>query len=86
MADNKPKNEKSLEEQLKEIFTLDNLQKYVLGTRKNGEPRALYDIYKDQKKCKKKKGKYSFYKMNKKKKKKKKDKKKDWYISDFYID
>lgn len=45
---------------------MDGIQQYVLGTKKNGEPRAVYDIIKD-------------YTVPKKKKKHKK-KNKHWHI------
>lgn len=64
-------------------------QDYVLGTKKNGAPRAIYDVVKDfynpkkKKKKDKKKAKkgtsYSFY-LTSKKKKKKKNKNKHWHI------
>lgn len=71
------------------ITTPDNIQKYILGTKKNGAPRAVYDIVKDYTVPKKKKHKkhkkhkndkgatntYSFYVDAKKHKKKKKHKK-----------
>lgn len=75
------------------ILSPENFQKYVLGTKKNGNPRALYDVVKDytvpKKKGKKKKkknrdnsisGTYSFYLDTHKKKKGKKKKKKHWHI------
>jgi hypothetical protein len=74
----------------KELITLDNFQKYVLGYKGNGVPRALYDILRDfsiVRKKKKKKHKnsdsiYSFY-SDKKKKKKKKKNNKHWNFNDF---
>lgn len=66
----------------------EGFQKYVLGTKKNGSPRAIYDIVKDYQKPKKKKNKkdkkkkgtsYSFY-LTSKKKKKKKNKNEHWHI------
>ena len=30
-----------------DLATPDGMQKYILGTKKNGQPRALYDIVKD---------------------------------------
>ena len=74
------------------ITTPENIQKYILGTKKNGYPRAVYDIVKDYtkpKKHKKKKKKhsndndltsYSLYVTTKGKKKKKKKKNKHWHI------
>lgn len=76
------------------LATPDGFQKYIMGTKKNGQPRALYDIIKDQtggkKKKKGKKGKksnstfdlYMSTSSPKKKKKKKKGKKKNkhWHI------
>lgn len=71
---------------------MDNIQKYILGTKKNGEPRAMYDIIKDytlpKKKKNKKKNKYNddvpsntyeLY-LSTKKKRKHKGKKKHWHI------
>ena len=58
---------------LKDIFTLDNIQRYILGNNKHGQPRTIYDIAKDftplsgnskkdkNKKNKKKSKKYKFY-------------------------
>lgn len=72
---------------LKKLAEPENIQKYILGTKKNGNPRALYDVIKDYtvpKKKKKKKKKYNPYSAfdvtvsKKKKKKKKKDK--YWHI------
>lgn len=78
------------------IATPEGIQKYILGTKKNGSPRAVYDVIKDyvepknksSKKKKKKKNKnkddssmYGFYLSSKKKgKKKKKNKDKYWHI------
>lgn len=73
----------------------ENIQKYILGTKKNGQPRAVYDIIKDytdpkhKKKKKKKKHDdkptaYSLYletKSGKKKKKKhRKKRNKYWHV------
>lgn len=67
----------------------DGFQKYILGTKKNGTPRAVYDIVRDytkpkkkkkkdkSKKCKKGNSTYGFYLNTKKKKKKHK---KHWHI------
>lgn len=65
----------------------ENIEKYVLGTREDGRPRSVVDIYFDRKGKKKKKKEtkddadYSLYstivKDKKKKKKKKKNKKKN---------
>ena len=60
------------------VATPENIQKYVLGVKKSGAPRAIYDVIKDYTKPKKKKGKknrknaYSLYLKTKKGKKKKK--------------
>lgn len=64
------------------------IQKYILGTKKNGQPRAVYDVVRDytlpkkkKKKSKKQDSMYSFYLGyggGKKKKRKKKDK--YWHI------
>lgn len=66
---------KCIKEQIASIVTLENIQKYILGTRKSGQPRALYDILSDfgkKKKSKSKKIKPSLYlNINRKKKKKK---------------
>jgi len=80
-------------ENLEKLTNPDNFQKYVLGYKKNGQPRAAYDVIKDvyiepKKKKKKKHDKnnpyntYSFYMNAKKKKKKhkKKNKKFSWHI------
>nr|DAR75776.1 MAG TPA: hypothetical protein [Caudoviricetes sp.] len=67
----------------------ENIEKYVLGTREDGRPRSVVDIYFDRKGKKKKKKEtkddadYSLYSTivkskKKKKKKKKKNKKKLW--------
>lgn len=68
-------------------ITPDNIQKYLLGTKKNGTPRAVYDIVKDYTKPKKKKKKskkstkIDNYKLYLTKSPKKKKKKKDhWHI------
>lgn len=66
------------------VFTAENVQTYVLGTKKSGKPRAIYDIVKAETSKKKKKKKkiddaYSLYRSTKKKKKKnKKNKSKHW--------
>lgn len=78
-----------------ELATPDGMQRFFLGTKKNGQPRAVYDVvkhYTSTPKEKKGKGKgkkhgddsssiYSFY-LNTKggKKKKKKKKAKHWHI------
>lgn len=73
------------------LTTPEGFQKYMLGTKKNGTPRAVYDIVKDYTKPKKKKKKkdkkkgdssstYAFYLGNKKGKKKKKKKNDHWHI------
>jgi hypothetical protein len=77
------KKENSLGEKLSELITAENIQKYVLGSTKEGNPRAIYDVgrgfIKPKKKKKKgKKGKYSMvdeYAVFRKKKKGKKKKK-----------
>ena len=94
MADEKKTNETAnvLKENLTVLMSPDGVQKYILGTKKNGTPRAIYDVVKDYTKPKKKKkdknkkdelpASYSFYLGTTKKKKKKKKKKKDehWHI------
>lgn len=80
-----------LAENLAVLATPEGMQKYLFGTKKSGQPRAVYDIVKDftkgGKKKKKKnkkdsKGSYSFYIDTKKPKTKKKKKNKDkyWHI------
>jgi hypothetical protein len=77
------KKENSLGEKLSELITAENIQKYVLGSTKEGNPRAIYDVVRDfikpkKKKKKGKKGKYSIvdeYAVFRKKKKGKKKKK-----------
>ena len=80
-------------ENMAELMSPEGVQKYLLGTKKNGTPRAVYDVVREcvlKDKKSKKKGKkhkkkdlptsYSFYldtKDSKKKKKKKKKKNKD---------
>lgn len=82
-------------ENMSVIATPEGFQKYILGTKKNGAPRAVYDVVRDyvepkRKNSKKKKKKnkdkddtsmYGFYLSSKKKgKKKKKNKDKYWHI------
>lgn len=81
-------------ENISELMTPEGVQKYLLGTKKNGTPRAVYDIVRDythpkkkKKKHKSKKSKdiptsYAFYLSTKAKNKKKNKKKKDkyWHI------
>lgn len=95
MADDKMeiavRDPKPVAQALKKAMTAENFQKYILGTKKNGAPRAVYDIIKDvaidPKKKKKKKGKkkskvqpgmYDLYLGVHGKKKKKKHKGKHW--------
>ena len=56
-------------ENMKVLASPEGMQRYLFGTKKNGTPRAVYDIVKD-------------YTKPKKGKKKKKNKKKDkyWHI------
>ena len=77
------KNNSVVVEVLATIFNPETLQTYVLGTKKSGKPRAIYDVYRDHTKPKKKKkqnkaDRYSLYfgttKKNKKGKKNKKSK------------
>lgn len=94
MAQNEEKKDNILLNNLAIISTPENIQKYILGTKKNGQARAIYDIVKDYAKPKKKKKKknkkkhngsnndltsYSLY-VTAKKKKDKKKKKKYWHI------
>lgn len=76
---------------IKEVFTEDNIKNYILGTKKNGSPRAIYDVIKESREpaCEKKRKKkhkggssYDLYLGVKKKGKKKGKKKhnKQWYI------
>lgn len=72
------------------LSNLDNIQKYILGTKRNGQPRAVYDIIKDYSHPKRKHHKnepntYSIYLQAKAEKKKKHRKhkghnKKYWHI------
>lgn len=86
MADNKEVS--VLKQNLEVLATPDGIQKYILGTKKSGYPRAVYDVVKDftvkkhkkhdkHKKSKKKSSDsiYDFYRRTKKKDKKKKHKK-----------
>lgn len=90
MAEEKAKN--VFIENLSILAEPENFQKYILGNKKNGQPRALFDVIKEfsggkGKKKKHKKGKKNkvpaasidFYTSYKKKKGKKK-KKKHWHI------
>lgn len=92
MADDVKKIEHPILENLAVLSTPENIQKYFFGTKKNGDPRAVYDIVRDYTKPKKKKKKkkskvaqpstYDFYvSARKRKKKHKKKKNKDfWHI------
>lgn len=92
MADSGKKNEHPILENLAVLSTPENIQKYFFGTKKNGDPRAVYDIVRDYTKPKKKKknkkksnaqpSTYDFYvSARKRKKKHKKKKNKDfWHI------
>lgn len=97
MADeikNTNNNTNVLMENLSELMSPEGVQKYILGTKKNGTPRAIYDVVRDYTKPKKKKKNkkrkknkdipvsYSLYLGTKSSKKKKKNKKKDkyWHI------
>ena len=85
------KEKSKIVERLEELATPEGVQKYLFGFKKNGQPRAVYDIVKDYTKPKKgkknkkkdKDGKsdstFSFY-LNTKKGKKKKKKNKYWHI------
>lgn len=91
MADERKSNKDIIHDSMIELLTLEGLQKYLLGTKKNGDPRAVYDVVKDyrspkkRKKHKKHKGKhgdsivnvYAQYGHHKKKHKKKP---KHWHI------
>lgn len=95
MNEEKTTVQSQLKENLTVLATPEGIQRYVLGTKKSGQPRAIYDIVRDfvkPKKAKKdkkdkKNGKkkstntYAFYLDTKKAKKKhKKGKKgKDWW-------
>lgn len=92
MADDVKKSGHPILENLAVLSTPENIQKYFFGTKKNGDPRAVYDIVRDYTKPKKKKKKkkskaaqpstYDFYvSARKRKKKHKKKKSKDfWHI------
>ena len=98
MADNKDKDNLKASNvilnNLAILMTPENVQKYILGNKKDGNPRAVYDVIRDYTKPKKKKKKnknnkesknsgsrYDLYVTTKKKKKKKKNKKnKHWHI------
>lgn len=81
-------------ENIEVLTTPEGFQKYILGTKEDGTPRALYDIISDYTNPKKKKKKdkkknknsdvptsaYGFYLSSKKSKKKKKKKNKHWHI------
>jgi hypothetical protein len=79
-----------IKDSLATIITTENIQKYVLGTKKSGQPRAIYDLVKDyvgsskKKKKDKKKDKsgssFDLYVKTKKGKKKSKKKDKYWHI------
>ena len=90
MADEKKTSK--IAENLASMVTAENIQKYILGTNKSGQPRALYDVVKDfvtggkKKKKKNKEGKkskggntFDLY-VTAKKSKKKKKKNKHWHI------
>ena len=83
------KKSSTLLDNLTELTTPEGIQKYLLGTKKNGTPRAIYDVVRDYTKPKKKKKKkdkkskvtrYEICSTSKKKKKKKKKDKKHWHI------
>lgn len=88
MSRERKKNElvSNLSEVLISALTSENLQVYLLGTKKSGKPRSVYDIVKETSRKKKKKDKnsdsvYSIYrdvKKGKKKKGKKGKKSKHW--------
>ena len=82
VIDNGDKTQKVLQKNLLKLTDPNHIQKYVLGSKKNGDPRAIYDVIKDCKKMEKKKKKkkikksdYKFLYTVKKKKGKKKHKK-----------
>lgn len=92
-VEEKEKNTPTVVENLQVLATPEGFQKYLLGTKKNGQPRAVYDVVRDYTKPKKKKKKkknkkkdnlettYDIYlKSSGKKKKKKKKKDKYWHI------
>ena len=99
MADNKDKDNLKASNvilnNLAILMTPENVQKYILGNKKDGNPRAVYDVIRDYTKPKKKKKKnknnkksknsgsrYDLYVTTKKKKKKNKKNKKNkhWHI------
>lgn len=74
------KNEKMetvLSQNIKSLADPDNFQKYILGTKKNGHPRAAFDIVKDIVDMTR------GGKKKKKKHKKKKNKERDEYVSSY---
>ena len=96
MADNKDKDNLKASNvilnNLAILMTPENVQKYILGNKKDGNPRAVYDVIRDYTKPKKKKKKnknknnkesknsgsrYDLYVTTKKKKKKNKKNKKN---------
>lgn len=86
MSKERKKNE--LVSKLSDVFisalTSENIQVYLLGTKKSGKPRSVYDIVKENTRKKKKKTKnsdsvYSIYRDTKKGKKKKGKRKKTKY-------
>ena len=86
MSKERKKNE--LVSKLSDVFisalTSENIQVYLLGTKKSGKPRSVYDIVKENTRKKKKKNKnsdsvYSIYRDVKKGKKKKGKRKKTKY-------
>lgn len=86
MSKERKKNE--LVSKLSDVFisalTSENIQVYLLGTKKSGKPRSVYDIVKENTRKKKKKNKnsdsvYSIYRDTKKGKKKKGKRKKTKY-------
>jgi hypothetical protein len=63
------------------ISTMENVQKYVLGHKKNGDPRAIYDVFRDYvnpKKAKHNKKKRDSFSLLLETRKKKRKKNKHW--------
>ena len=83
MADNKDKDNLKASNvilnNLAILMTPENVQKYILGNKKDGNPRAVYDVIRDYTKPKKKK------KKNKNKNKNNKESKNSGSRYDLYV-
>ena len=89
MANSEDRSKNTLVEVLEKVVTPENIQKYIFGTKKSGQPRALYDILKDYTVDTKRKKKnkddedgdpFSVILSVKNKGKRKKKKSKHWYV------